>query len=135
METLWLLWRGAAGAAQHPDRCRHRARLLLRRGCGFRLRRDPRTQPPLRETDRFLTETEHIRQTVRDAQTAFVLQAGLAPNIVNVVACRLFQEFCRHFVVKKVERPKMPVGALTDHVHAPTSAASIGFRTGWTLNT
>lgn len=66
-----------------------------------------------------VAETEQILEMVHGAGTAFVLQAGLAPGFVNVVANRLFQHFCRHFGVETVERLKMRVGALTDHAHAP----------------
>lgn len=67
----------------------------------------------------YVAETREILDMVRGAETAFVLQAGLAPGFVNIVANRLFQHFCRHFEVEAVERLKMRVGALTDHAHAP----------------
>jgi len=66
-----------------------------------------------------VAETAEIQQLARGAATAFVLQTGLAPGFVNVVACRMVRDFCRDFEVETVDRVKMRVGALTEHAQAP----------------
>jgi saccharopine dehydrogenase-like NADP-dependent oxidoreductase len=55
----------------------------------------------------------------RDAKTGFILQTGLAPGYINVLAHKLFQEFCLEFEVTKVESLKFRVGALTKHATPP----------------
>ncbi len=66
-----------------------------------------------------VAETNQILEMARGAETGFALQTGLAPGFVNVVALRLFHDFCRDFGVDTVERIKMRVGALTLHAQAP----------------
>jgi saccharopine dehydrogenase-like NADP-dependent oxidoreductase len=66
-----------------------------------------------------VAETDRILAMTRGAETGFVLQTGLAPGFINVVALRLFHDFCRDFRVETVERIKMRVGALTVNAQAP----------------
>ncbi len=69
--------------------------------------------------------TEHIQETkaiqlmAKNAGKGFVLQSGLAPGFVNVLANHLYREFSALTGQKKVDYIGMKVGALTPHSHAP----------------
>ncbi len=67
----------------------------------------------------YVAETEEIMDIAKDAETGFVLQTGLAPGFINVLAMKLYGEFARKHRVENVERVAMKVGALTAHAHAP----------------
>ena len=67
----------------------------------------------------YVNETEEVMDIARDAETAFVLQAGLAPGFVNVLAMHLFNQFCTTHQVHEVKDIKMKVGALSRHVEPP----------------
>lgn len=67
----------------------------------------------------YVFETDEIIQLAKDADTGFVLQTGLAPGFVNVLAMSLYRKFVREFENEQVERVGMKVGALTAHAHAP----------------
>ncbi|MGB5667393.1 MAG: saccharopine dehydrogenase C-terminal domain-containing protein [Maribacter sp.] len=67
----------------------------------------------------YVAETNQIITFAKDATTGFVLQTGLAPGYINILANRLFQGFCRDFGVDKVDKLELKVGALTDHAVAP----------------
>ena len=61
----------------------------------------------------YVDETDQILEIARDAQTGFVLQTGLAPGYINVLANKMFQDFCLDFKVDKVDYLGFKVGALT----------------------
>ncbi|HEY0782525.1 MAG TPA: saccharopine dehydrogenase C-terminal domain-containing protein [Thermoanaerobaculia bacterium] len=69
--------------------------------------------------------TEHVRETdevseiARDAQQGFLLQTGLAPGYIDVLANGLYQQFCQEHGVSIVDSVAMRVGALTTSVHPP----------------
>ena len=67
----------------------------------------------------YVTETNEIMALAKDATTGFVLQTGLAPGYINILANRLFQQYCLDFGVDKVDKLELKVGALTDHAVAP----------------
>ncbi|MEP6922835.1 MAG: saccharopine dehydrogenase C-terminal domain-containing protein [Pyrinomonadaceae bacterium] len=67
----------------------------------------------------YVAETDAIIEIAKDAKTGFILQTGLAPGFINVLAMSLYQQFQKQFGVEKVERVVMKVGALTAHAHAP----------------
>ncbi len=67
----------------------------------------------------YVAETDEIIDLAKDAETGFVLQTGLAPGFVNVLAMSLYQKFQTDFAVEKVEKIEMKVGALTAHAHRP----------------
>ncbi|MGI8639458.1 MAG: saccharopine dehydrogenase family protein [Pyrinomonadaceae bacterium] len=67
----------------------------------------------------YVAETDEIIEFARDAETGFVLQTGLAPGFINILAMSLYQKFNRQFGVEKVEKIGMKVGALTAHAHQP----------------
>jgi len=67
----------------------------------------------------YVAETAEIMALAKDANTGFVLQTGLAPGYINILANHLFQQFCSDFKVDKVDKLEMRVGALTEHAVAP----------------
>lgn len=67
----------------------------------------------------YVSETEEIMTLAKDAKTGFVLQTGLAPGYIDLLANSLFQQFCIDFGVDKVDKLEMKVGALTNHAVAP----------------
>ncbi|MCK5442506.1 MAG: saccharopine dehydrogenase NADP-binding domain-containing protein [Maribacter sp.] len=67
----------------------------------------------------YIAETTEIMALAKDATTGFVLQTGLAPGYIDILANLLFQQFCSDFEVDKVDKLEFKVGALTDHAVAP----------------
>lgn len=67
----------------------------------------------------YVAETEEIIALAKDAETGFVLQTGLAPGFINVLAMSLYENFVEKYENEKVEKIGMKVGALTAHAHEP----------------
>ena len=67
----------------------------------------------------YVKETNDVIEIATGADTGFVLQAGLAPGFINILANKLYQQFHKTFGVEVVEKIEMKVGALTDHTRAP----------------
>lgn len=67
----------------------------------------------------YVAETNAIMELAKDAKTGFILQTGLAPGYIDILANHLFQEFCKDFKIDKVNTLEFKVGALTDHAVAP----------------
>lgn len=67
----------------------------------------------------YIAETQQIIKLAKDATTGFVLQSGLAPGYIDVLANHLFKEFCNDFQVDKVDSLEFKVGALTKNAVAP----------------
>lgn len=67
----------------------------------------------------YVAETHQIIELTKDVTTGFVLQSGLAPGYIDVLANHLFQEFCNDFQVNKVDNLEFKVGALTKNAVAP----------------
>lgn len=67
----------------------------------------------------YVAETDEIIRFAKDAETGFVLQTGLAPGFINVLAMSLYQKFVAQFENEIVEKIGMKVGALTAHAHQP----------------
>jgi saccharopine dehydrogenase-like NADP-dependent oxidoreductase len=67
----------------------------------------------------YVTETSQIVALVKNAKKGFILQTGLAPGYIDLLANGLFQQFCMDFEVDKVEKLEFKVGALTNHAVAP----------------
>lgn len=67
----------------------------------------------------YVAQTNEIIEMAKDANTGFVLQTGLAPGYINILAHRLFKDFCKDFGVNKVDKLEFKVGALTRHAVAP----------------
>jgi saccharopine dehydrogenase-like NADP-dependent oxidoreductase len=67
----------------------------------------------------YVAETKEIMALSADAETGFVLQTGLAPGFINVLAHRLFQEFTTEFGVSQVDQVSMKVGAISQNANSP----------------
>ena len=67
----------------------------------------------------YIAETQQIIRLAKNATTGFVLQSGLAPGYIDVLANHLFKEFCHDFQVNKVDNLVFKVGALTKNAVAP----------------
>ncbi|GAA4273131.1 saccharopine dehydrogenase C-terminal domain-containing protein [Aquimarina gracilis] len=67
----------------------------------------------------YVDETNEIISLAKNAKTGFILQTGLAPGYIDVLANKLFQDFCKDFKVEKVDTLEFKVGALTDHAVSP----------------
>jgi saccharopine dehydrogenase-like NADP-dependent oxidoreductase len=67
----------------------------------------------------YVAETEKIKGLAKDASTGFILQAGLAPGYIDLLANGLFQQFCTDFKVDSVTKLELRVGALGKHAMAP----------------
>ena len=67
----------------------------------------------------YVAETNEIMELAKDAETGFVLQSGIAPGYIDVLAHGMFQNFCKDFGVDKVDKLEFKVGALTDHAVGP----------------
>jgi len=67
----------------------------------------------------YVAETNEIMELAKDAETGFVLQTGLAPGFINVLAMSLYNEFVEKYENESVEKIGMKVGALTAHAHEP----------------
>ena len=61
----------------------------------------------------YVQETNQIIDMAKDADTGFVLQTGLAPGFVNILANKLYKEFTEKYDVTQVEHIGMRVGGLT----------------------
>ncbi len=67
----------------------------------------------------YVAETDEIMELAKDADKGFILQTGLAPGFINVLAMSLYNDFVARYENEKVERIAMKVGALTENAHAP----------------
>jgi saccharopine dehydrogenase-like NADP-dependent oxidoreductase len=67
----------------------------------------------------YVAETDEIIELASDAETGFVLQTGLAPGFINVLAMSLYGKFVDQFENDEVENVGMKVGAITAHAHQP----------------
>ncbi len=67
----------------------------------------------------YVAETDKIVALAKDAETGFILQTGLAPGFINVLAMSLYRQFVEKHENEKVEKIGMKVGALTAHAHEP----------------
>lgn len=67
----------------------------------------------------YVAETEEIIALAKDAKIGFILQTGLAPGYIDLLANGLFQQFCSDFEVDKVDKLEFKVGALTNHAVNP----------------
>lgn len=79
----------------------------------------------LRHRLHYANLTEHVRETgeviemAAGAEQGFVLQTGLAPGFIDVVANGLFQRFCREHQVETADTVQMRVGALSTTARPP----------------
>jgi saccharopine dehydrogenase-like NADP-dependent oxidoreductase len=67
----------------------------------------------------YVRETNEIIALAQNADTAFVLQTGLAPGFINVLAHRLYLDLFKEFPVEKADSLMMRVGALPMNCKSP----------------
>lgn len=67
----------------------------------------------------YVAETDEIIALAKDAQTGFILQTGIAPGYIDVLANSLFQQFCIDYNVNTADKLEFKVGALTKNAVAP----------------
>jgi len=67
----------------------------------------------------YIAETREIILMAKDATTGYILQTGLAPGYIDVLANHLFKEFCNDFKISKVDTLEFKVGALAKNAVAP----------------
>jgi len=67
----------------------------------------------------YVQETNEIIAMSEGASTGFVLQTGLAPGFINILAHGLYQDFVAQTGNEQIEYLGMKVGALTQHAVAP----------------
>lgn len=67
----------------------------------------------------YVAETEQIMELAKDAGTGFVLQTGLAPGFINVLACQLYADFKTAYNNDMLDQMSMKVGALSQHAPSP----------------
>lgn len=67
----------------------------------------------------YVQETKDVIQISKDADTAFVLQTGLAPGFINILAHKLYQEFVHEYGVEVVNSMHMKVGAISKNAPSP----------------
>lgn len=67
----------------------------------------------------YIKETQEIVSIAKGAETGFVLQTGLAPGYINILANGLYRRFAAKYGVEKVEHIVMRVGALTKQSRSP----------------
>ncbi|MDY7394854.1 saccharopine dehydrogenase C-terminal domain-containing protein [Aureibaculum sp. 2210JD6-5] len=67
----------------------------------------------------YVSETNQIIDLAKDANTGFVLQTGLAPGYIDVLANFMFQQFCNQYKVDTVDILEFKVGALTKNAVSP----------------
>jgi saccharopine dehydrogenase-like NADP-dependent oxidoreductase len=67
----------------------------------------------------YVQETKDVIEIAKDADTAFVLQTGLAPGFINVLACRLYEEFQNEFGTEIMDSMTMKVGAISKNAPSP----------------
>src|SRR3989338_370856 len=68
----------------------------------------------------YVRETDEITQLAQGSDQGFILQTGLAPGFINVLAMGLLKSFCERHGVTKVESVSMKVGALTKNATSPS---------------
>jgi len=67
----------------------------------------------------YVKETREVLRISADATTGYVLQTGLAPGFINILAHQLYRQFTEKHRVEVVEHIAMKVGALTRHAQPP----------------
>ena len=67
----------------------------------------------------YVKETDEVTEIAKGSDKGFILQTGLAPGYINVVAHHLFKKFCAKNGVDKVDAIDMRVGALSKNARAP----------------
>ncbi len=73
----------------------------------------------------YVNLTEHVQETqeiiamAQNAETGFVLQSGMAPGFINVLAHQMYNDFLGRHPGAYVQDIRMKVGALTKNAQSP----------------
>jgi len=67
----------------------------------------------------YVQETQEVIEVSKDANTGFVLQTGLAPGFINILAHRLYEEFQSDYGNDLVNSMHMKVGAISKNAPSP----------------
>ncbi len=67
----------------------------------------------------YVKETNEIIELAQGADSAFVLQTGLAPGFINVLANKLYEDLFKEYPVEKADKLIMRVGALPLNTRDP----------------
>jgi saccharopine dehydrogenase-like NADP-dependent oxidoreductase len=67
----------------------------------------------------YVKETDEVTKIAKNSNKGFILQTGLAPGYINVIAHHLFKKFTDIHQVEKVDNIDMKVGALSRHARHP----------------
>lgn len=67
----------------------------------------------------YVRETDQVTKIAENSSKGFILQTGLAPGYINVIAHHLFKKFTALHKVDKVDNIDMKVGALSRHARDP----------------
>ena len=67
----------------------------------------------------YVNETNQVTEIAKSSNKGFILQTGLAPGFINVLGMKLYNEFTSKYMVEKVQKIQLKVGALSDNVLAP----------------
>ncbi|MBK7223112.1 MAG: saccharopine dehydrogenase NADP-binding domain-containing protein [Saprospiraceae bacterium] len=67
----------------------------------------------------YVSETNQIKAIADGANTSFVLQTGLAPGFINILACKLYEQFKEKYGNDMLEEMTMKVGALPQNACHP----------------
>ena len=67
----------------------------------------------------YVKETDEVTKIAQNSSKGFILQTGLAPGYINVIAHHLFKKFTDVYQVEKVDNIDMKVGALSRHARDP----------------
>jgi saccharopine dehydrogenase-like NADP-dependent oxidoreductase len=67
----------------------------------------------------YIKETNDIIELAKNGTTGFILQTGLAPGYIDVLANHLYQQFCIDFKVEIVDVLEFKVGALSSYAVTP----------------
>jgi len=81
----------------------------------------------------YVNETNQVTEIAKNSNKGFILQTGLAPGFINVLAMKLFNEFTEKYDVEKVDKIQMKVGALSDHVLAPQGTMKLFLSSHWLM--
>ncbi len=67
----------------------------------------------------YVKETDEVTAIAQGSDSGYILQTGLAPGYINVLAHHLFKKFTNLYQVEQVDSIDMKVGALSKHARAP----------------
>ena len=67
----------------------------------------------------YVAETQQVKNIAAESDNAFVLQTGLAPGFINVLACQQYNEFVDLYDIDILDSMQMKVGALSKNAISP----------------